>query len=815
MPRTFLILALVATLCLLGQMRLASGYALEGPKWPNGNITMDVQLNSGGVAYPPQQTGGFFPTYELQDGTPSWNAVAEDAMADWNQYLLNVQFNYNETVLPAPAERDGINSVFFSSSVYGQTFGTGGEALAVTVYFYHTTTNLMAETDIVVNTNETWDSYRGNLQYSYANASYTYDLRRVLDHELGHVLGLDHPDQANPPQNVTAIMNSTVSDLDHIELDDIQGAWFLYGQKTVLEPVTATASPSNAGTVSGTGNLQLGSTQQLTATPAPGYSFYQWDDGTTNPTRTITVPVGGATYTATFVLALDNFVSRYSASNLNSMFYANGQFYVSEAINVPLGEYAMLTSPDGANWTSHTTNIYPPYYNKVAYGNGIFVYLFGTDVATSTDAITWTDNASTLPNQGGVIAYGNGIFVVPNTAVGDAETAFNVSTDGVHWTAYSTGIPDFIVNSMTYGNGKFVAIGSALTGYCSLVSTDGMNWTSGPTINRQVSSLCYGNGIFVATSAQSDYIFSSTDGLNWQAVTYPGAQTYEGDIIQVAYGDGIFVAMTSYEILTSSDAVTWTLMPNNGGYGQSIAFGAGTFEVQTSESIEQSGVVLPQVVTPTLPSISNSSPVYGTVGAAFRYQIVATNSPVAYNAFGLPAGLSLNIQTGVITGMPTGAGTSQITLVATNDGGSTLANLTLGVGLPTTPQSFSDWENSHFFTGTATGISYGDGVPNFMKYFYGINPSNPMSATDHAAMPTVGTDPTGDFLTLTYRQNPAATNITVNVLTSSDLVNWSTPPSYSLLQIGTDNATGDPIMEVKVPITTSGTQFIELNVTSP
>ena len=45
-------------------------------------------------------------------------------------------------------------------------------------------------------------------------------------HELGHVLGLGHPDQAK--QSVTAIMNSTVSNIDTMQADDIGGVQLLY-----------------------------------------------------------------------------------------------------------------------------------------------------------------------------------------------------------------------------------------------------------------------------------------------------------------------------------------------------------------------------------------------------------------------------------------------------------------------------------------------------------------------------------------------------------------------------------------------------------
>jgi hypothetical protein len=86
---------------------------------------------------------------------------------------------------------------------------------------------VFSETDVVFNNNLKWDSYRGPIQGSGSTA--TFDFHRVALHEFGHVLGLDHPNQHG--QSVVAIMNSIISDLDHLADDDIAGARSLYGFK--------------------------------------------------------------------------------------------------------------------------------------------------------------------------------------------------------------------------------------------------------------------------------------------------------------------------------------------------------------------------------------------------------------------------------------------------------------------------------------------------------------------------------------------------------------------------------------------------------
>ncbi|HTZ73918.1 MAG TPA: choice-of-anchor D domain-containing protein [Candidatus Aquilonibacter sp.] len=81
---------------------------------------------------------------------------------------------------------------------------------------------------------------------------------------------------------------------------------------------------------------------------------------------------------------------------------------------------------------------------------------------------------------------------------------------------------------------------------------------------------------------------------------------------------------------------------------------------------------------PTITSATTSS---GTVGTAFSYQIVATNTPTSYGATGLPTGLSINTSTGLISGTPTSAGTSSVTLSATNSTGTGNATLTLTIAI--------------------------------------------------------------------------------------------------------------------------------------
>jgi hypothetical protein len=153
---------------------------------------------------------------------------------------------------PPVSSGDGVNAVVFSNTVFGQQFGSG--TLAVT--YWRSSGNNIIEADILFNRNQSFDSYRGPLRFN-ASGWCIGDIRRVFIHELGHALGLDHPDQHG--QHVDAIMNSVTSDRETLSTDDISGAQSIYGAPTPTPMPTPNPSGSHFGNIStrmdvGTGN---------------------------------------------------------------------------------------------------------------------------------------------------------------------------------------------------------------------------------------------------------------------------------------------------------------------------------------------------------------------------------------------------------------------------------------------------------------------------------------------------------------------------------------------------------------------------------
>lgn len=210
-------------------------FSLTGAKWPGTSTTIHLQLGSGSGT--------------LLDGFTSWGASAEDALNVWNASMGGLKFNVVRDSTATRAQGNRTNNVFFSGDIYGQAWGGG--VLAVTLIFTSGGGATTTETDVLFNSQLSWNSYRG-AQRSSGGAA-LYDFHRVAMHEFGHALGLDHPDQKG--QSVAALMNSRISSLDTITTDDIAGAQALYGAPTSTPPAgtapVITAPPASLTVTAG------------------------------------------------------------------------------------------------------------------------------------------------------------------------------------------------------------------------------------------------------------------------------------------------------------------------------------------------------------------------------------------------------------------------------------------------------------------------------------------------------------------------------------------------------------------------------------
>jgi hypothetical protein len=213
----------------------AHAYLLSGNSWPSGIIPMVLQLD----ATTPANV-----TFPLNDGATGWNSMAASIFTDWNAVLNRTTFTSTESASTTSAYGNKLNNVVFAGTIYGEAFDT--RTLAVTL---SSTTLRKSESDVLVNSTRTWNSYRGALRTAT-------DLRRVLLHEFGHVLGLNHPDQDTPAQSVAAIMNSAVSNTELLQADDTAGVAYLYST-TIAKPAITRQPASTTVNVASPTNLSV------------------------------------------------------------------------------------------------------------------------------------------------------------------------------------------------------------------------------------------------------------------------------------------------------------------------------------------------------------------------------------------------------------------------------------------------------------------------------------------------------------------------------------------------------------------------------
>ena len=154
-----------------------------------------------------------------------------------------------------------------------------------------------------------------------------------------------------------------------------------------------------------------------------------------------------------------------------------------------------------------------------------------------------------------------------------------------------------------------------------------------------------------------------------------------GNATTTAAGDMIYGYCAADWACTAGSGFTARATFNDDLIEDTLAGNAGSYAATGSAN---NGWTMQMVAlkpaSPAPPLITSATTASGTVGSAFSYQITATDNPASYGATGLPAGLSVNSGTGLISGTPTSAGSSTVALAATNASGTGNATLTITIG---------------------------------------------------------------------------------------------------------------------------------------
>ena len=133
----------------------------------------------------------------------------------------------------------------------------------------------------------------------------------------------------------------------------------------------------------------------------------------------------------------------------------------------------------------------------------VLLISFGiSPTATANGGQIWTAQSAATRTNWNSVTYGNGLFV----AVSITGTGNRVMTspDGITWTSRSSAA-DNLWYSVTHGDGLFVAVsGSGTNPNRVMTSPDGITWTSRSSVSSTWQAVTYGNGLFVAVANTTD-----------------------------------------------------------------------------------------------------------------------------------------------------------------------------------------------------------------------------------------------------------------------------------------------------------------------
>ncbi len=374
--------------------------------------------------------------------------------------------------------------------------------------------------------------------------------------------------------------------------------------------------------------------------------------------------------------------------SFSSVTFAGGLFVASGSAGD--GETGVIgSSYDGSNWSMQYVR--SDAGAGIAYGNGVYV-LVGNynsvegweyyDIWASTNGTNWTSalyqfDPGWLYLRG--VTYGNGRFI----AIGESGTIFS-SSDGFNWTEHS-GDTNAFPTGIAYGDGLFVATSGSSQG-AIISSSDGLVWTqcyagSGP--GTALNGIIYGGGQFVATG-NNGTIVSSTDGVNW----VPRSSGVTQDLGGICYGGGQFVADGNGDeggnvIISSADGINWKLRYTDPTYSLpwlgGVAYGEGRFVVTAPSSgfVLESAQALSgaQQATVTLTTLVSFK---GTNGSHPEAGLVQGNDG---NFYGTTAGNvygTNGISPGMVFRMTPNGNLTELAFFNGADGGYPVANLIEG-----------------------------------------------------------------------------------------------------------------------------------------
>ncbi len=257
------------------------------------------------------------------------------------------------------------------------------------------------------------------------------------------------------------------------------------------------------------------------------------------------------------------------------------------------------------------------------------------------------------------------------------------------------------------------------------------------------------------------------------SLTYFPAQRLENMYLGVGCFRGVSLTPDSYSALLIGLAANnfnvgiW-FDGGNSMYNASAIAARNTLVIDRGWTITDGGLI-------TTPVITSDLIAPGIAGTTFLYQIVGSNVPTRFSAAGLPSSLSINTESGVVTGTPT-AGTFAVTIGATNAGGTGTATLIIAISATAGAPAITSPLTASGVVGTA--FLYQIVGSNAPTGFDALPLPNGLTVNTSTGaitgIPTTVTD-THVTLTVTNAIGSGSATMTITINAANDHGNGSTP----------------------------------------
>ena len=395
------------------------------------------------------------------------------------------------------------------------------------------------------------------------------------------------------------------------------------GGGTTYYTVSASASPSNGGTVSGAGSYASGATCTLVATPATGYEFTKWTkNGTqvsTNASYSFTVS-GNATYVAVFTeqqtpgggSATEVTIGSGSSTNAYLPTYAYYKYSLTEQIYTAaeIGQAGTITAVSfkvsNSKSTTRTVDLYLKHTTKTAFSSKTGWETLSSSDKVYSGSVTFNASGWTTITLSTPFVY-NG---TSNLIIGmDDNTGSYVSSssNSPQFYVYSTGAnralriysdnTNYNPASPTSYSGTYVTSNNQIklamntTGGGSQVNTYTITASASPTAGGTVTGAgTYNEGatVTLTATANNGYVFSKWTKNGTQVSTNA---TYSFTATANAAYVAVFTEQQSpgggaTEVTIGSGSSTNAYIPTYAYYKYSL-----TEQIFTASEIGQSGTI--------------------------------------------------------------------------------------------------------------------------------------------------------------------------------------------------------------------------------